>query len=83
MLGGQLDRLDLAPEPGAVALDAILGDLVALGLEPLSEFLIAAEGAFSHAVLQFSPHLCRQHCYFRLGWHQRASKRREEIGERK
>jgi hypothetical protein len=52
-VNGQLHRVKLLMQLGTVTLDAIVGDLVALSLEPIGELLIAAKGALDDAALQF------------------------------
>jgi hypothetical protein len=38
-----------------MALHAIIGDWIALCLEPFGKFLVAAERALGHTALQFGP----------------------------
>jgi hypothetical protein len=57
--------LDLLLEFGAVALNGIAGDRVALLLQPFGEILIAAEGAFDDEIVEFLAHRRRQQCDFR------------------
>src|SRR5260370_19424618 len=61
LVGKALHRLDSLLQPRTVALNAIVGDMTALRLEPFGEILIAAERPFHDAPLHFSPHLSRQH----------------------
>jgi hypothetical protein len=54
---GEANGLKVAVELGAVPLEAVVGDFIALSLELLRELLIAAESAVNHLVLEFGPYL--------------------------
>ena len=55
LVPGEVKRFKLALELGAMALHAIIGDWIALCLEPFGKFLVAAERALGHTALQFGP----------------------------
>src|SRR5437588_11235980 len=60
--GAGLDRL---LQSGALALNGIAGNRVALLLQPFGEILAAAEGAVDDEIVEFLAHRRRQQCDFR------------------
>src|SRR6516165_6959846 len=67
-----LHRRDLLLQPRTVTLKTIVGDAIALPLEPFGEIPIAAEGSLDDAPLQFRPQRSRQHRYLGARRHQRS-----------
>ena len=60
----EFDGLELLPQADAVALYAVIGDVIALRLQPFGEGLVAAEGTSENEAVEFAVHGRRQHCDF-------------------